>query len=71
MTWERKEVEGHLAHLDVRALLHQREFLGIPEALATQVSSGFASQKLQARSVVWPLPPRIGNGKQFRLLYYN
>lgn len=38
MTWARKAKEGHLAHLDVRGLLDQRDFLGVPDPLATQVS---------------------------------
>ena len=38
MTWARKAKEDHLAHLDVRGLLDQRDFLGAPDPLATQVS---------------------------------
>lgn len=36
VTWARKAKEDHLAHLDVRGLLDQRDFLGAPDPLATQ-----------------------------------
>jgi hypothetical protein len=38
VTWERKENEGHLAHLDNQGLLDLKEHLGVLEVLATQVS---------------------------------
>lgn len=41
MSWEGKEKEGHLGHLDIQGLLDLTESLDIPEVPATQVSIGF------------------------------
>ena len=70
MTWEREAKEGHLAHLDVRGLLDLREFLGVPEVLAIQVSPGLTARGLEARCVAWPSPPRTVNRKIVGLVYY-
>ena len=45
VTWEGKEKEGYLEHLDIRGLLDLREPLETPEVLVTQVSVGFTIQK--------------------------
>lgn len=45
VTWEGKEKEGYLEHLDIRGLLDLREPLETPEVLVTQES--------QALMVIW------------------
>lgn len=47
VTWERKEKEGPLAHLDDQGLLDLREPLEVQEILATQES--------QVLMVIWDL----------------
>lgn len=51
VTWEGKENEGYLEHLDIRGLPDLREPLETLEVLATQVSAGFTTLKARSETL--------------------